>query len=67
MVLLKLKIFQIKRATLDEIVESFNSLDDLNNLPSYFRYDPSIFAKMIDPNKVLMINAIFDPFIPRKS
>lgn len=51
----------------DNIVKDFNSLNDLNNLPSCFRYDPSLFAKMIDPNKVIMINAMFDPFIPRKA
>lgn len=47
--------------------KNFSSLDDLNNLPPCFRYDPSLFAKNIDPNKVLMINAAFDPFIPGKS
>lgn len=51
----------------DQEAENFSSLDDLNNLPNCFRYDPSLFAKMIDPSKVLMINAIFDPFIPSKS
>ncbi len=51
----------------DKKVENFNNLNDLNNLPTCFRYDPSLFAKMITPEEVLMINAAFDPFIPKKS
>ena len=51
----------------DEETKRFNTLDDLNSMPNCFRYDPSLFAKMIDPDKVLMINAAFDPFIPRNS
>lgn len=51
----------------DEEAKKFNDLNDLIKLPSCFRYDPSLFAKKIDPDEVLMINAAFDPFIPRKS
>lgn len=51
----------------DEQAKNFNSIDDLNSLPNCFRYDPSLFAKIINPDKILMINAAFDPFIPRKS
>ncbi|SCL83761.1 alpha/beta hydrolase [Sporanaerobacter sp. PP17-6a] len=53
--------------TFDKEAEKFNTIDDLNKLPICFRYDPSLFAKLIDPNKVLMINAIFDPFIPKNA
>ncbi|SHD78445.1 alpha/beta fold hydrolase [Schnuerera ultunensis] len=51
----------------DNVVEHFNKLEDLQELPNCFRYDPSLFAKMIDPETILMINAAFDPFIPRKA
>ncbi len=53
--------------TFDEEAKKFNTIDDLNKLPICFRYDPSLFAKLVDTNKVLMINAVFDPFIPKNS
>lgn len=51
----------------DEVVERTNSLEDLYSLPSCFRYDPSLFAKKLNPEEILMFTAIFDPFIPTKS
>lgn len=51
----------------DYDIRNFSDLKDLYNLPSCFRYDPSLFAKFIDPKKVIMFNAIFDSFIPKKS
>lgn len=51
----------------DDIVKNFTKLEELKELPSCFRYDPSLFAKMINPENILMINAAFDPFIPRKA
>lgn len=51
----------------NEKIKEVNSLEDLNKLPNCYRYDPSLFAKKIDNKKVLMFNALFDPFIPRKS
>lgn len=51
----------------DQVVENTNSLEDLYSLPSCFRYDPSIFAKKLNPDEILMFTALFDPFIPRKS
>jgi esterase/lipase len=51
----------------DDVVKDFTKLEELKNLPSCFRYDPSLFAKMINPENILMINAAFDPFIPRKA
>jgi esterase/lipase len=51
----------------DISARSFSCIEDLENLPSCFRYDPSLFAKDLNPNKILMFSAIFDPFIPQKS
>ena len=51
----------------DDQIKSFHKLEDLNLLPDCFRYDPSLYAKFIDPKNILMFSSIFDPFIPKKS
>ncbi|MBN2323217.1 MAG: alpha/beta hydrolase [Spirochaetes bacterium] len=55
------------RTRFDECAESFRSVRDLDRVPSFFRYDPSLFAKLITPDRVLMFSALVDVFIPRKS
>ncbi len=55
------------RTQFDECAESFVSLEDLHGVPSFFRYDPSLFAKLIAPGKVIMFSALLDLWIPRKS
>lgn len=52
---------------LDECARSFTSLEDLERIPSFFRYDPSLFAKFIDTNRVMMFSALLDPWIPKRS
>ncbi|HHV71064.1 MAG TPA: alpha/beta hydrolase family protein [Clostridia bacterium] len=51
----------------DSFARTFSSPLDLEKMPVCFRYDPSLFAGLIKADKVLMFNALFDPFIPRKS
>ncbi len=53
--------------TFDETARNFGGVGELEKLPSCFRYDASLFANMINGEKVLMFTALFDPFIPRKS
>ena len=55
------------RKELEECAGAFESIDDLEWIPSFFRYDPCLFAKFIDTKKVIMISALFDPWIPKKS
>jgi esterase/lipase len=55
------------RARFDECTESFASVRDLDRIPSFFRYDPSLFAKLITPDRVLMFQAWLDLWIPRRS
>ncbi|HUT65200.1 MAG TPA: hypothetical protein VMZ05_03515 [Spirochaetota bacterium] len=52
---------------LDDCARSFTSLEDLERIPSFFRYDPSLFAKFIDTNRVMMFSALLDPWIPKRS
>lgn len=51
----------------NKAANEFTSLKDLDNFPPCFRYDPSLFAKFIPNENVIMINALFDAFIPKKS
>jgi dienelactone hydrolase len=60
------KSLEIRRA-FEECVRGFSSIDDLKDIPALFRYDPSLFAKLITPDRVLMFSAMIDPFIPRAS
>lgn len=46
---------------------NFKYPENLNKIPSCFRYDASIFANSVDKNEVIMFNALFDIFIPQKS
>jgi len=55
------------RREFDECVASFTSIRDLPNVPGFFRYDPSLFAKLIGREKVLMFSALADIFIPREA
>jgi len=55
------------RKKFDECAESFRSVRDLERIPSFFRYDPSLFAKLITSDRVLMFSALLDVFIPRES
>ena len=55
------------RNDFEECARSFNSVQDLANIPTFFRYDPSLFAKLIRREKLIMFNALFDPFIPHES
>jgi esterase/lipase len=52
---------------LDDCARSFSSIEDLERIPSFFRYDPSLFAKLIDNSGVMMFSALLDPWIPKKS
>jgi pimeloyl-ACP methyl ester carboxylesterase len=52
---------------LDECARSFTSLEDLERIPSFFRYDPCLFAKFIDTDRVMMFTALLDPWIPKRS
>ncbi|MFA9398800.1 MAG: hypothetical protein ACERKV_11120, partial [Clostridiaceae bacterium] len=51
----------------NETYRNFRDKSQLKDMPCCFRYDPSIFANIINPEKVLMFTALFDIFIPRKS
>jgi esterase/lipase len=53
------------RREFDECARSFASLKDLASFRIFFRYDPSLFAKMVHRDRVLMFTALVDPFIPR--
>ncbi len=53
--------------TFEEAAKRFNGIEELKKLPSCFRYDPSLFASLLNREKVLMFTALLDPFIPRKS
>jgi dienelactone hydrolase len=53
------------RREFDECARSFVSLSNLARFRSFFRYDPSLFAKMVHRERVLMFTALVDPFIPR--
>ncbi len=55
------------RREFDECARSFTSAAVLKNIPGFFRYDPSLFAKLIDSEMVLMFNAMVDIFIPREA
>jgi dienelactone hydrolase len=55
------------RLEFEECVKSFTSLSDLKNVPGFFRYDPSLFAKLIGSECVLMFSASVDIFIPREA
>jgi esterase/lipase len=55
------------RREFDECAKSFTSTAELKTIPGFFRYDPSLFAKLIDSEKVLMFNAMVDIFIPREA
>lgn len=55
------------RKEFEVCARSFNSVQDLANIPTFFRYDPSLFAKLISRERLIMFNALFDPFIPRES
>lgn len=55
------------RREFDECVKSFTSMADLQDVPGFFRYDPSLFAKLIGSERVLMFNALVDIFIPREA
>ncbi len=57
----------LKHKMFDIAAKKFHSLDDLEDLPVCFTYDPSIFAHLIPPRKVLFFKAAFDPFIPSTS
>lgn len=63
-----LEAFRMQASTnhgdLDECTRSFTSLEGLERIPSFFRYDPSLFAKFIDTNRVMMFSALLDPWIP---
>lgn len=58
--------FEIRKQ-FDECTQKVASLRDLDRVPSFFRYDPSLFAKMITPDSVIMFSALCDLWIPRKS
>lgn len=57
----------ITHLSFDNYAKNFNSIDDLNDMPPCFRYDPCIFAEHIPRENVIMFTAKFDSFIPRKS
>lgn len=50
-----------------EQVRSCRDLDSVKPFDDRFLFDPLTFAHLIWPRKVLMMNARFDPIIPRKS
>lgn len=51
----------------DKVCANFQGLEQLEDLPSCFRYDPSLFANLINAEDVIMFNALFDILISRKS
>ena len=51
----------------EDHAESFASNRNLQSIPPYFRYDPSLFANLINRERVFMFNALIDPFIPRSA
>lgn len=51
----------------DDCARSFSSIEDIERIPSFFRYDPSMFAKLIDNSRVIMFSALLDPWIPKKA
>jgi len=55
------------RREFDECARSFTSVQDLVHIPGFFRYDPSLFAKFIGRDRVMMFTALVDPFIPREA
>jgi len=55
------------RREFGECARSFTSASDLGDIPGFFRYDPALFAKLIDRERVLMFNAMVDIFIPREA
>ena len=53
----------------ERYVKSLKNVDDVGRIPAFmkcFEYDPSTFAKFVEI-PILMITALFDIFIPRKS
>ncbi len=51
----------------DKVCSDFQNIEQLKDMPSCFRYDPSLFAHFINAEDVIMFNALFDILIPRKS
>ncbi|GEM_PF-655709 len=57
----------LKHIIFDNVAKNFKSLEDLKKMPVCFTYDPSTFARLIPPRKILFFKAAFDLFIPNRS
>jgi len=51
----------------DRAAREWTELDDLKRYPSCFRYDPSFFANRLHPEHVMMVTALCDECVPRRS